>query len=43
MCWGFCGGIEGAGALYAAVGFYPSPVDPMTLIVTLGDIRGLIR
>ena len=34
---------EEAKAFYAAVGFDPSPVEPMTLMVTLGDIRRLIQ
>jgi GNAT superfamily N-acetyltransferase len=33
---------EQAKAFYQAVGFDPSPTDPMTLMVTLGDIRHLI-
>ncbi len=31
-----------AKAFYTALGFDPSPVEPMTLMVTLGDIRHLI-
>jgi GNAT superfamily N-acetyltransferase len=31
-----------AKAFYMALGFDPSPVEPMTLMVTLGDIRDLI-
>ena len=31
-----------AKAFYTALGFDPSPVEPMTLMVTLGDIRQLI-
>jgi GNAT superfamily N-acetyltransferase len=30
---------EDARKFYLAVGFEPSPVDPMTLMVTLGDLR----
>lgn len=30
---------EEAKAFYMALGFDPSPVDPMTLMVTLGDIQ----
>jgi GNAT superfamily N-acetyltransferase len=33
---------EEAKAFYMALGFDPSPVEPMTLMVTLGDIRPLI-
>jgi len=33
---------EEAKAFYTALGFDPSPVEPMTLMVTLGDIRHLI-
>lgn len=32
---------EDARAFYLAVGFEPSPVDPMTLMVTLGDVRAI--
>lgn len=34
---------EEAKAFYLALGFDPSPMDPMTLMVTLGDIRQLIQ
>ena len=34
---------EEAKAFYAGLGFDPSPVEPMTLMVTLGDIRQLIQ
>lgn len=34
---------EEAKAFYTAVGFDPSPVDPMTLMVTLGDVCHLIQ
>ena len=34
---------EQASAFYQAIGFDPSPVDAMTLMVTLGDIRHLIE
>jgi GNAT superfamily N-acetyltransferase len=34
---------EEAKAFYMALGFDPSPVEPMTLMVTLGDIRQLIQ
>ena len=34
---------EQACAFYQAIGFDPSPVDPMTLMVTLSDIRHLIE
>ena len=30
---------EQAKAFYLALGFEPSPLDPMTLMVTLGDVR----
>ena len=30
---------EEALAFYLAIGFDPSPLEPMTLMVTLGDIR----
>lgn len=33
---------EQARAFYQALGFDPSPMDPMTLIVSLGDIRHLL-
>jgi GNAT superfamily N-acetyltransferase len=33
---------EEAKAFYTALGFDPSPLEPMTLMVTLGDIRQLI-
>lgn len=33
---------EEAKAFYMELGFDPSPVEPMTLMVTLGDIRQLI-
>lgn len=33
---------EQAKAFYIAVGFEPSPLDPMTLMVTLGDVRAVI-
>jgi GNAT superfamily N-acetyltransferase len=29
-------------AFYLAVGFEPSPLDPMTLMVTLGDVRAIL-
>ncbi len=29
--------------IYVAVGFDPSPAEPMTLMVTLGDIRRLLE
>src|SRR5208283_2443993 len=32
-----------AKAFYTALGFDPSPVEPMTLMVALGDIRHLIQ
>jgi GNAT superfamily N-acetyltransferase len=32
---------EEAKAFYVALGFDPSPVEPMTLMVTLGDVREL--
>ncbi|HET6607421.1 MAG TPA: GNAT family N-acetyltransferase [Rhodopila sp.] len=32
-----------ARAFYTALGFDPSPIDPMTLMVTLGDIRNLLE
>jgi predicted N-acetyltransferase YhbS len=32
-----------AGAFYRALGFDPSPADPMTLMVTLQDIRHLLE
>ena len=33
---------ERAKAFYQALGFDPSPADPMTLMVTLADIRSLM-
>jgi GNAT superfamily N-acetyltransferase len=30
---------DDAAAFYRALGFDPSPIDPMTLMVTLGDVR----
>jgi hypothetical protein len=33
---------EQAKAFYLALGFEPSPLDPMTLMVTLGDIRAAL-
>lgn len=33
---------EEARAFYLALGFDPSPMEPMTLMVTLGDIRELV-
>jgi GNAT superfamily N-acetyltransferase len=33
---------EQAKAFYQALGFEPSPAEPMTLMVTLQDIRGLL-
>ena len=32
-----------AKAFYVALGFDPSPVEPMTLMVTLGDIQELVQ
>lgn len=32
-----------AKAFYEAVGFDPSPIEPMTLMVALGDIREVLR
>jgi GNAT superfamily N-acetyltransferase len=32
-----------AKAFYIALGFDPSPLDPMTLMVTLADLRGALR
>jgi len=32
---------EQAKTFYLAIGFAPSPVDPMTLMVTLGDVRAI--
>lgn len=34
---------EEARAFYAALGFEPSPMEPMTLMVTLADIRAALR
>jgi GNAT superfamily N-acetyltransferase len=34
---------EEAKAFYMALGFDPSPLEPMTLMVTLGDIRELLQ
>jgi GNAT superfamily N-acetyltransferase len=34
---------EQAKAFYLALGFEPSPAEPMTLMVTLADIRSLLR
>jgi GNAT superfamily N-acetyltransferase len=34
---------EEAKAFYTALGFDPSPLEPMTLMVTLGDIRQLLQ
>ncbi len=31
-----------AKAFYLAVGFEPSPLDPMTLMVTLSDVRAIL-
>jgi GNAT superfamily N-acetyltransferase len=33
---------EDARAFYLALGFDPSPLDPMTLMVALGDVRALL-
>ena len=33
---------EDAKAFYLALGFEPSPLDPMTLMITLGDLRAAI-
>jgi hypothetical protein len=33
---------EEAKAFYQAIGFDPSPVDPMTLLVTLNDLRAAL-
>ena len=33
---------EQAKTLYLALGFEPSPLDPMTLMVTLGDVRAIL-
>jgi GNAT superfamily N-acetyltransferase len=33
---------EEAKAFYLALGFEPSPLDPMTLMITLGDLRAAI-
>lgn len=32
-----------AHGFYVAMGFEPSPLDPMTLLVTLDDLRGALR
>jgi predicted N-acetyltransferase YhbS len=34
---------EEAKAFYIALGFDPSPLDPMTLMVTLADLRGALQ
>ena len=34
---------ESAKAFYQALGFDPSPAEPMTLMVTLADIRRLLE
>jgi predicted N-acetyltransferase YhbS len=34
---------EEAKAFYIALGFDPSPLDPMTLMVTLADVRGALE
>jgi GNAT superfamily N-acetyltransferase len=34
---------EQAKAFYLALGFEPSPLDPMTLMVTLGDVEAAFR
>ena len=34
---------EEARAFYVALGFDPSPQEPMTLMVTLGDVRDLLK
>ena len=31
---------EEAKAFYLRLGLYPSPIDPMMLMVTLADLRG---
>jgi GNAT superfamily N-acetyltransferase len=33
---------DDAKAFYLAIGFDPSPLDPMTLMITLADIRALV-
>ncbi len=33
---------EQAKAFYLALGFEPSPLDPMTLMVTLGDVQAIL-
>ncbi len=33
---------EDAKAFYLAIGFEPSPLDPMTLMVTLADVRAIL-
>jgi hypothetical protein len=33
---------EDAKAFYIALGFDPSPLEPMTLMVTLADLRGAV-
>jgi GNAT superfamily N-acetyltransferase len=33
---------EQAKAFYVAIGFEPSPLDPMTLMVTLSDVRAIL-
>jgi len=34
---------EEAKAFYLALGFDPSPIDPMTLMITLSDVRKSIE
>ncbi len=34
---------EQAKAFYLAIGFEPSPLDPMTLMVTLSDVRAILK
>ncbi len=34
---------EQAKAFYLAIGFEPSPLDPMTLMVTLADVQAIIQ